>query len=272
MKKRLLVPFLMGQRRNGLCRVRDMDPHSWDVLALSEFHDVEIDNSNEKLRRMGKIYCLLSERVKESINDGFVPLSISGDCVSALGVLGGLQKAGKQPDRILWLDAHGDFHTWSTSQTRYIGGMPLAMLVGRADRRKGSRNAIGALLAEIGVTPYPENKIILSDARDLDSGEKEAIENSEITVCGISEVFKYLFSDESIYIHWDTDVVDAEDETPALKYHVKNGPTYSEIGSLFKSISNKNIVAVSVSAWHEEKDFNNKAALACLRVLKNLDC
>lgn len=270
MNNHLIVPFLMGQRRDGLCRLRELDDHVWDVLAVSELDKVSIDDPDEKLRRMGGIYHVLSNKVKELASMGLCPISVAGDCVSTLGVLSGLQKAGKTPDRILWLDAHGDFHTWETSITKYIGGMPLAMLVGRIEQGGSHYEALNSMFADIGFTPYAENKIILSDARDLDASEKDALHNSEITVCGISEVLKHFNSDESLYIHWDTDVVDAEAETPALKYHVKNGPTYSEIEALFKTLSFANIVAVSVSAWHEEKDVGNKAAIACLKVINAL--
>ena len=148
--------------------------------------------------------------------------------------------------------------------------MPLAMLVGRGDRRKESRNAVSAFMERIGFTPYPESKIILSDARDLDPGEKEAVQKSKIVRCGIEDVFKHLLPNEDIYLHWDTDVVDAETEMPALKYHVKSGPTYSEISSFFRSLRDRNVIAISVSAWHEEKDVDNKTAIACLRLLREL--
>lgn len=32
----------------------------------------------------------------------------------------------------MWLDGHGDFNTPATTITGYLGGMPLAMLTGRA--------------------------------------------------------------------------------------------------------------------------------------------
>ena len=266
-----LVPFLMGQRRDGLGRVRDLDTRAWDIVTVADFTDTDIADTNEKLRRMGKIYAQLSEAVQAAVSDGKVPVSIAGDCVSSLGVLGGLQKAGKSPDRILWLDAHGDFHTWETTQTKYLGGMPLAMLVGRSDRRKEERDGIASFLAAIGVQPFPEEKIILSDGRDLDPGEKEAISNSKIVRCSIADIFKHLDPDENLYLHFDTDVMDAEPEMPALKYHVKQGPGYAEICALFKSLRDRNIVAISVSAWHEEKDLDNKAAIACLKLLKELE-
>lgn len=270
-KKYFIVPFLMGQKREGLNRVRDIDTRPWETLAVPDFQEVEITDANEKIRRMGKIYGLLSEKVKEVARQGQIPVNIAGDCMSTLGMLSGLQKAGKQPDRILWLDAHGDFHTWSTTQTKYLGGMPLAILVGRGDRRTESRDAIASFMSVVGVRPYPEAQIILSDARDLDPGEKEAIQSSEIVRCNIADIFKYLVPDESLYLHWDTDVVDAAEELPALKYQVKAGPTFADIAVLFKALRTQNIVAISVSAWHEENDVDNNTAMACLKLLKELE-
>lgn len=270
MNRRLIVPYLMGQRRDGLCRVRDMDCHDWEVLTIAEFNEGEIGDTSEKLRRMGKIYSLLADAVRERAQGGFVPVSIAGDCISALGVLGGLQQAGKAPDRIVWLDAHGDFHTWNTTQTKYLGGMPLAMLVGRGDRRGGERNAVALFMEEVGVKPYPEEQIVLSDARDLDPGERESLRDSRIIVCGISEISGYLASNESLYIHFDTDVMDAEADIPALKYHVRNGPKFAELCALFELLGGYNIIAISVSAWHEEKDVGNVAAISCLKLLEYL--
>lgn len=251
----------MGQRRNGLCRVRDIDSDFWEILEVPEFKEITIASSDEKILRMARIYSLLSEKVKKVVSSDLIPVSIAGDCVSTIGVLAGLQKAGKQPQRILWLDAHGDFHTWETTQTKYIGGMPLAMLVGRGDQR---------IVEATGSKPYPEGQIVLSDGRNLDPGEKEALQNSKIIRCSIADISKHLSQDENIYFHWDTDVVDAKKEMPALKYHVKSGPSYSETESLFKSLVNRNIIAISISAWHEEKDLNNKTATAGLNLLNRL--
>jgi arginase len=260
--RKIITPFLMGQRRDGLSRVCSIDSYSWEILQVPELNETIITDSNEKIQRMTKIYSLLSEKIKEVVDDNVIPVSIAGDCVSTIGILAGLQKAGKQPDRILWLDAHGDFHTWETTQTKYIGGMPLAMLVGRGDQR---------IVKATGLNPYPEERIILSDGRDLDSGEEESLRNSKILRCSIADVSKYLLKQsESIYLHLDTDVLDAEIEMPALKYHVRSGPTYQDISNLFKSLKDKNIIAISVSAWHEEKDFDNKTAMACLNLLKDL--
>ncbi|OEZ59887.1 arginase family protein [Duganella sp. HH105] len=271
MNNRMLVPFLLGQRRDGLRRAADLDRHDWHILDVPEFREATVNDPNEKLRRMGRIYAGLAQRAGQIASAGKVPVSIAGDCMSTLGMLGGLQRSGCEPDRILWLDAHGDFHTWETTQTKYLGGMPLAVLVGRGDRRRQGRDAIGAMLATIGVTPFPEERVVLSDARDLDPGELEAVRSSDIVCCGIDRIGEHLKPGERLYLHFDSDVMDAEAEMPALKYHVKAGPSFADIAALFRSLRGPGIIAVSVSAWHEEKDHDNKAAQACLALLDELE-
>jgi arginase len=268
---RLLLPYLMGQRRDGLHRVRDIDPHPWEVLELDLQHEARIDDPIAKLRSLGSLYALLAARVAALASSGCRPVSLAGDCVSSLGMLAGLQQAGQPPDRVLWLDAHGDFHTWSTSQTQYIGGMPLAMFVGRVDHGPDPRSqAALACLSTIGVQAYPQRQIVLADARDLDPGEREALLSSRILRCPLGEVLGHLRPQERIYLHWDTDVIDDPARMPALKYHVQRGPSAADMTAFFQALRSCNIVAVSVSAWHAEQDGDNQTARACLEILNTL--
>ncbi|WP_077034392.1 arginase family protein [Pelomonas sp. KK5] len=268
---RLLLPYLMGQRREGLRRVPDIDRHRWEVLAPDALHETRIDDPVEKLRRLGCLYALLAERVAVLAASGCRPVSIAGDCVSSLGMLAGLQRAGRAPDRVLWLDAHGDFHTWSSSQTQYIGGMPLAMFVGRVDPGPDPRSqATRACLATIGVQAFAEQDIVLADARDLDPGEREALLASRILRCPLDDVLGHLQPQERIYLHWDTDVIDDPARMPALKYHVRRGPGAADMAAFFQALRSRDIVAVSVSAWHAEQDDDNKTARACLEILGTL--
>ena len=268
---RLLLPYLMGQRRDGLRRVLDIDSHPWEVLAPAQLHETRIDDPIAKLGSLGHLYALLAARVATLARSGCRPVSLAGDCVSSLGMLAGLQRAGQPPDRVLWLDAHGDFHTWSSTQTQYIGGMPLALFVGRVDQGPDPRSqAALACLATIGVRAYPQQQIVLADARDLDPGEREALLDSEILRCPLDEVLGHLRPQERIYLHWDTDVIDDPGHMPALKYHVRRGPSAADMTAFFGILRAYNVVAVSVSAWHEEQDADNQTAQACLEVLNTL--
>jgi arginase len=268
---RLLLPFLMGQRRDGLRRVLDADFHHWEVLAPESLSETRIDDPVTRLRSLGILYALLAKRVAVLAQNGCRPVSLAGDCVSSLGMLAGLQQAGRLPDRVLWLDAHGDFHTWSSSQTQYIGGMPLAMFVGRVDHDDDPRSqAAQACLSTIGVRPYPQRQIVLADARDLDPGEREALMRSEIVRCPLSDALTHLRPHERIYLHWDTDVIDDPERMPALKYHVGRGPSAEEMAEFFQALRLYDVIAVSVSAWHAEQDDDNQTALAALEILNTL--
>ncbi|KQV94946.1 arginase family protein [Pelomonas sp. Root1237] len=271
MNARLLLPYLMGQRRDGLRRVLDIDTHPWEVLAPAGQHETRIDDPIAKLDSLGHLYALLAARVAALARSGCRPVSLAGDCVSSLGLLAGLQQAGQPPERVLWLDAHGDFHTWSSSQTQYIGGMPLALFVGRVDHDLDPRSqAARACLATIGVQAYPQQQIVLADARDLDPGEREALLGSQILRCPLDEVLAHLQPQERIYLHWDTDIIDDPAHMPALKYHVQRGPSAADMADFFGALRAYNIVAVSVSAWHEEPDGDNRTAQACLEILNTL--
>lgn len=265
----LLVPYLMGQRRDQLRRLAPFRDRPWHVVDVPELTRTHIDDRNEQLRCMGLAYAALAAQVRHGAAAGEVPLSIAGDCVSSLGVLAGLQQAGRAPQRILWLDAHGDFHTWATTQTRYVGGMPLAMLVGRPDRRRDKRDSSLALRALTGCQPYPERQVLLSDARDLDPGEDEALRRSDIARCRLDQVLAHLSPLESLYVHFDTDVLDEAERMPALKYHVPGGPRLEQLALLFRRLAGYPLLAVSVSAWHAERD-DGGAATACLELLQLL--
>ena len=268
---RLLSPYLMGQRRDGLRRVLDVDRHPWELLALDPQPAAQIDDPVEKLRNLGRLYAQLAARVAVLAHGGCRPVSLAGDCVSTLGMLAGLQQAGQPPDRVLWLDAHGDFHTWASTQTQYIGGMPLAMFVGRVDAGPDPRSqATLACLSAIGVRPYPPQQVVLADARDLDPGEREALLASPILRCRLDDVLAQLQPRERLYVHWDTDVIDDPARMPALKYHVRRGPSAADMAAFFRALQGHEIVAVSVSAWHAEQDGDNRTARACLDLLDTL--
>jgi len=270
MIRRLLVPYLMGKRRDGLQRVQLLDEHPWAVLQSPQSTATELIEKDEQMRSMGRVYAVLAQHVVAAAAAGDLPLSIAGDCVSTMGVMAGLQRAGREPQRMLWLDAHGDFHTWGTTHTQYLGGMPLAMLVGRQDRRQHQRDSISALRQALGARPYAESQVVLSDARDLDPGEDEALARSAIVRCPLDEVLQHLSQHETLYVHFDTDVLDEAQRMPALKYHVPAGPRVEEMAELFRRLRDYPLLAVSVSAWHAELDEGDQAARICLELLDEL--
>jgi arginase len=78
--------------------------------------------------------CLMEAggQVEDSMNGGLAPVLLHSECSLALSTLPTI--ARMRPDaRILWLDAHGDYNTPDTTQSGYLGGMPLAGACGEWD-------------------------------------------------------------------------------------------------------------------------------------------
>src|SRR5262245_30905021 len=98
------------------------------------------------------------------------PLILAGDCLTAVGVVVGLQRQHRDLS-VIWLDAHGDFNTPAISTSGYLAGMSLAMLTGRAPEPISER---------LGLRPVPDDHTVLVDARDLDPAEREALEASRV--------------------------------------------------------------------------------------------
>ena len=101
------------------------------------------------------------------------PLALLGECTLAPAVTAGLRR--RHPDlALVWIDAHGDLNTPETTPSGFLGGMPFAILLGWCHDE---------LRAAAGLDPaLPEERAALVGARDLDPGERDAIDRSRLVV------------------------------------------------------------------------------------------
>lgn len=166
------------------------------------------------------------------------------DCMAPMGVVAGLQRAGIEPD-LVWLDAHGDFNTWETTPSGYLGGMPLAMLVGRGDQ---------SIIDGLGIGPIPEERVVLVGARDLDPGEEEALKGSAIRRVALAELSRVVQPRRPLYVHLDVDVV-APTEMPGLLYPAPGGPGLDEVSKALRDLvaAAPNLVAMSVAHTYDQR-------------------
>jgi arginase len=169
---------------------------------------------------------------------GRVPIVFAADCVSALGAMKGLEA---QRPHIFWYDAHGDFNTPETTPSGFLGGMPLAMLVGRGDL---------GLLDALDLKPIPEENVVLTDARDLDLQEAEALARSRVThLRRFEDSLAFLLTGRPLYVHLDTDVVDAA-ELPGLLYPTPGGPSLEAVAASVERVAHDgHVVGLLVSLW-----------------------
>ncbi len=181
--------------------------------------------------------------------------------MSTIGVLAGLQRRDAHPT-LIWFDAHGDFNTWETTPSGFIGGMPLAMIVGRGEPRLGEA---------VGLAAHAEEAVVLTDARDLDPGERIALAGSRMVhVADVNALADGPLPDGPLYVHVDTDVINP-DEAPAQNYPAPGGPGAAELGAVFRRLAaGGRVIAVSICGWSPDRDPDRTTEKVCLETLAPL--
>jgi len=235
----ITVPFFIGEPMPGF----DVpEPHTTLDPSLP---------SGKPTERMAVLYDELAALVTEASN----PIVYAGDCVSIMGVAGGLQRRGIDPT-VLFFDAHGDFHTWETTPSGFLGGMPLAMLTGRGEQ---------TIVDGVGLAPINDGRVWLVDGRDLDPGEDEAVAASGIHHVTVDQIAANP-PDGDLYVHVDVDVVDPVD-MPGVNYPAPDGPSVATVAEAVAALhATGQVVALSFSSWNPALEGADIAAAATHRI------
>lgn len=165
---------------------------------------------------------LLHQAVAGAVGRAARPLLLSGDCSTAVGAVAGLQRRHRDL-AVVWLDAHGDFNTPAITISGYLGGMPLALLTGRAPELFGDA---------LGLRPVAEANVVLAGARDLDPAERDALTASQVRrvpadPAAVTSALDGL-GRMPVYLHLDVDVIDSA-ELPGLRFPSGSGPCMTQI-------------------------------------------
>jgi arginase len=173
----------------------------------------------------------VSQAVKDTLDEGFFPIVLSGDHSSALGTISGVK--AHQPEKrvgVVWVDAHADLHSPFTTPSGNVHGMPLAAALSENNlkcRRNTVMEATEAQwerLKNIGVKGakiLPED-LIFFGVRDTEPAEDimiadkgirnyrvEEVRYRGLETC-IQEALKQLQECDHIYISFDVDSLDCD--------------------------------------------------------------
>lgn len=203
---------------------------------------------------------VLEERLAREVADTVRPTVISGDCTTSLGVLAGLQRMGLDP-AVVWFDGHGDFNTEQTTESGYLGGMPLALAVGRGD---------ATIREHIALRPVPEDRAVLVDARDLDPAERTALEQSNVRRTLVEAVDQEDLPDGHLYVHVDLDVLDPGELT-GLRFPAPGGPTVDDLADALEAVHDTGrIVAVGIACTWRPDAYDPEQAQRVLTVVRDV--
>ncbi|MCX8087504.1 MAG: arginase [Rhodocyclaceae bacterium] len=194
------------------------------------------------LERVARVAEAVHERVAESLRAGHFPLVIGGDHSLAIGTWSGVQTALGHEGRLglVWIDAHMDSHTFETTPSRAIHGMPLACLLGQGEPRLTNIGGEGAKL-------LPED-VCLIGVRSFESGEADLLKRlgvrvyfmDEVRRRGLSEVFHEAWQRVMRHaahggISLDLDALDPEEE-PGVGTPVAGGLCRAELIAALRSL------------------------------------
>lgn len=123
----------------------------------------------------------LAENVAAELSRGHRAVTLGGDHSMAAGSIAGAQYALGPDARLglIWIDAHPDLHTYPSSVSKALHGMPMATLLGLDQTL--------AMGEPFGVTLKPEN-IIYAGLRDIDEGEIENAGKIGLKLCNITNL------------------------------------------------------------------------------------
>lgn len=190
------------------------------------------------------------ERNLESYRAGHFPLVIGGDHSISIGTVAAasafLEETKGQEARLglMWIDAHGDINTESTSPSGNIHGMSLAALLGKgADELVGIGGRKGAKISA--------DNLVMIGLRALDSDEKVLIKNLGITAHSMKEVDWYGIGkvmDESLsyllpkvdglVLSFDMDVCEPN-LAPAVGTPERGGLTFREVHLMMEILASR---------------------------------
>jgi len=223
----IFVPYFVGERSRESARLRD-----GEVVAppLPE---------GPAQQRLAVLYEALAALVQGAAR----PRVQVGDCTAALGVMAGLQRRGLDP-WLIWLDAHGDFNTWGTTPSGFLGGMPLAMLAGLGEQ---------TVMEALGLRPLRAERILLAGTRDLDPGERDNLARARVPLVTVDQLASRPPPAGPVYVHLDVDVVNLS-EMPAVDYPAAGGPAAAEVRAALDHVfAEAEVAAFSVTGWNPEK-------------------
>lgn len=213
----------------------------WDApLAADTQVAAELSN-RDTWSRLAELHGRTRDAVAESLHRAEHTVVVSGDCMASLGTLAGMQQAGFNPG-IVWLDAHGDLQTLETSESGYLGGLPLRLMVGYRPE---------LIAVELGLRPVQEHSVLLVDGRDLDPPEAEYLRTADMRRAVLHELSEGGLPDGQLYLHVDLDIVDP-DELPGLRVPAVSGPALSEVAAAIgRVLETGRVVAVGLAcSWH----------------------
>lgn len=249
----ILAPFNGGQGKGGVETgpsvllahgfQSQLEALEWKTEVIEPLKDSQLDAQKDDAsdihgnckhpKMVGEATKKIYEAVKQSAAEGNIPVTIGGDHSIAIGTVAG--SFHEHPDScLLWIDAHADINTPSTTDSGNLHGCPVSFIMGL-----DSENCP----PELQWVPkcLSAKKVAYIGLRDVDAGERKILKDNDIAAYSMYHVDKYGINkviemaldkinpnrDLPVHLSYDVDAIDPF-FVPATGTPVKGGLTFRE--------------------------------------------
>ena len=217
------------------------------------------------------------DAVDRALGAGHVPLLMGGDHCLAVGSISAVAWHARQRSRklrVLWLDAHSDVNTETSSPSGNLHGMPVACLLGHGP---------AALVGWSGERAAVEHDALrFIGIRSVDAEEKEAIRTLGLHVFDMrhidehgmrttmTEALQDVDEDTHLHVSFDLDCLDP-DYAPGVGTGVRGGPTYREMQLCMEMVADTGrLASLDVVELNPALDVRNRTAEVALELIESL--
>lgn len=237
---------------------------AWDAILRVPRRD-----QDTPLHAVAALSTRLAHEVESVLRAGHFPLVVGGDHSCAIGTWSGVHRmlAARGPIGLIWIDAHMDSHTFATSPSRQLHGMPLAVLLGHGEPALTSIDGEGAKL--------DPGHVCLIGVRSFEAGEAALLHRLGVRVFDMDEVRRRGLSavfDEALAlvrngtagfgVSVDLDALDP-DEEPGVGSPVPGGLRCDELAAALSRLrDDPAFIAMEIVEYNPRRDRAHATALA----------
>jgi len=286
------IPLQEGSRRLGC----EMGPSAYRAAGiaavLEELGHKVIDtgnlepqaksqaiHANEALYKLPQI-CdwveVITERAYQERCKGF-PIFMGGDHAMSAGTVAGIARWAQESSRpffVLWLDAHTDFHTLTTTKSGNIHGTPVAYFTAQGE--------FSPPFPPLRVAVPLEN-ICFMGIRSVDEDEREMLKQTPVTLYdmraideeGVSRLLKRFLDQVRavngvLHVSLDVDFLDPS-IAPAVGTTVPGGATFREAHLIMEMLYDSDLcVSLDLAELNPFLDERGKTAILMMDLAASL--
>ncbi len=235
------------------------------------------DDEHPRARNVSAILKSLNDlrpRVELAVKSGALPVIVSGDCVSVLGVIAGARRYYRNVS-LIYMDRDADLNVPATTPSGCIDGMVISQVIGRGAPELVRFWGEPPLVREPDIALFgyerldaPEERYLLpSPLRRHASLEVSALGGDAAAHLALERVHA---AKHEFVLHFDVDTING-DEFPWTNFPGSGGLSWNEVRDALRVfVSQTNLAALVVAGYNPDLDADGTGARKLIDLLADV--